>query len=725
MSLQLILDHAQPRLDVNRNVVLAQGSWPGRNGERASGWSTLSTSCYRDPITFTGMLRAGPWDPAYHTTGTGIYARLRKTDFTLTSADWTELTTAFATDYWLSNSTNEAIKTTTTWAKNRGFFVAFYQYNSGREAFECFRFGWSNTANDTSSGVWGKIFSDGFVEIYKGSTLVGTGNIGGDGNGPRGSVAQQWTGVSILPFRKRELLIFSDKGAGFTMVFDDIDEEDTDPIITPATKFWVMVPNGAATIQVTPLMYPTSGNLVSVQLGFGKAPLTGATLATPTIYYDKQYTGGVETAPVATLVETDGTTPFVANAVRKDCCIKLALVSDGTYTPFVYGCLHGYAFEPKDTNGTEEIDIAEHCEMIRLDVPEEPTGISIGFTFRKSADISVNLIERMGNRPVKLLFAENRLFDGRTYPPMLDEGISDEATMLEFEASAWKVFERFRFPDVVPLDGATLEACLDFFLDHGRMERDPDSSDLDFTFPQAFGEAAGNWNLAVDVGDTSDLWIRRLRDDFAPHCKATIRPQTTDASPRYWIKTPEDIAAQAVRATLYSTIQEAIDEGGFDATDAYKHVYRKFREEPIEPEANDIRVTGWDPKARRPIQSHKEDFVAQLVGTEPSARDENWQGEPLLYGLVDGGITTQAICDEVCERLYERLTPIRRLSEIEAEFQFADDSLAIWPGDLIELFGKGVYVVNSLTVDFVKYPHGDDQFQAMPAIYTLEYLREA
>lgn len=727
MSLQLIFDSAQSRIKVNRNVVLAQGSWPGRNNDRVSGWSTLSTNCYRDPVCFVGMLHAYQLQTAWFTTTTGNYARMRLSDFTHTAASWYELEQNISGDYWFNHKTgHEAIITTATWTKNRAWMVGLFGYNSGNDVFEQCRFGHSNTAGDTA-GLHYRYFSDGTIQVWKNSAIVGEGSIAG--TGPRAVQAGERVYIYVIPFRKRELLIFSDHGAGFTCILPDVDEDDPDPAITPATKFWIDTPAGRSQVQVHVLSYPTTGTLISRQLGFGKAPATGATLGTPEVFHDRQYSSaaGSEPAPVVTVVETDGTTAFVANGVRKDCMVKFAITGDGTGTPFIYGGLAGYGYEAADTDGSEEIDITEHVEMVRLDVPEDPSGISIAFMLRRSAGIGQQeLIERMGNRPIKLLYAGNCLFNGRTFPPETDEGISDEATHVEFEASAWKGLEQYRFPDVVPLDGRLLEQGLDFFLTHARLNRHADSSDLDLTLPQAYGEAAGNWNLATDVGDTSAWWMDRLVDDFAPHCRTTLRPLAFDVPPEWWIKDPIDIDAQDVRATIYGTIQEAIDEGGFTGgTEASRHVWKKYRERPIEAESNSVRVTGWDPRERRPIQSLKEDDASLTVDTPPSARPENWLGEPRLYGLVDTAITTQALCDEVTERLYQRLTPLRRMAEIEADMQSGPDSIPIWPGDLIELFGKGIYIVHSLSIDFVKIPGGLDTWQSLPGIYCLEYLKEA
>ena len=77
----------------------------------------------------------------------------------------------------------------------------------------------------------------------------------------------------------------------------------------------------------------------------------------------------------------------------------------------------------------------------------------------------------------------------------------------------------------------------------------------------------------------------------------------------------------------------------------------------MEPEANDIWVTGFDPRTKRPILVHKPDTASQDPTTAAASRPDNWLGGIQKYGLEQKNFTSEAICTRACEILFDRLTP--------------------------------------------------------------------
>ena len=735
----ITVDHAQKRMSRDRLSILAQGSYEGTNG-RVCGWHpTLFSNVWCDPITFTLMLRPLQLSENWHTLATGSYARLTKSSFTFAnSSKWSDSSRDFNGDTWLvaDNCSSEWALTTSTWAKNRPWFISWMSFNTGSDYYKEIEFGWNSTASG-ASGPSMRVYSNGKVEVWEDGALLGSGSIGGnsqasqapDQNGA--STAGQWTTLLVIPFRKREILFYSPTtGGGFTWVFDDIDEDDANPTITPATKFWFMRPSGSANVQCAPITFATSGYACSDLQSFALPPETGRTVDTR-LYSDVPYYGTSSVA--ASLVETDGSTVFVPDDVLIEALIKVSFTSDGTCTPFVYGALAAYGPEFTDTDDSEQADIpliANDGEAVasdlRLTVTERAGDTRFSFTVRNPDGSGIAGIDTISNRPVLVKIGTQYLMDGRNEPPHKAFGMNAELHTLQFDVRDWWVaLERYRFQEPVPLDNVALKDALEWIL--GTVGVDSSLIDIEdpaYTIPSVSGTQSGEWGTCIKAGDTAAEWIERLFETYAGNWFYDFVPTATGI--KFVAKSPASLS-ETPDLELFDTWQDSYDwfiSNSYTADQARNSapilVINTFRTDALAPECNEVRVTGHDPRLDKPIQAYKRDLDSIDAELLPSMRPANWLGELSRFALGEPSLTTQASVERCVELLFPRLTSSRNMAEWDGKMLFKEDGSPIWKGDCVE-YNSVNYRITALTVDFIKEPNSDD-FAVRNAHYVAEQI---
>lgn len=735
MNLSVVFDHAQKRLAHDRIAAVAAG-------EEFDGpyWDHT----WLDPVTKTLMLRPGPLYPEWYTSNTGKFEKLALSAFDPSDPDqWKEeLKFSDAAGVYLSSLGNApgSLLAKSTFGVNRGVYLSFFFYSAG-DNYVVVEGGWNPNPNYLES-VGFRIYGNGDFELWKNGALVGLYNISGYIVGDQKS--NQMLDLMLIPCRRRELLVVSRQGNGFSHVFEDILETDEAPVIVPNQKFWVKFPNSKAQVQIAPIKYETTGYATGIELQLGIAPEGTDTLQefdNPAfaggadqewqIWGDPPYAGSTPTTSNAVLV-TKENGAFTANGENKDARVKVTITGDGNYTPFVYGAQVAYNAVIDETDASEETAVDEYLEEFAIDIPDDPTGV----TFRVQliepdhldATVLANL-KRVNNRPAKLVLDGVTWIDAQGGSPQWDMSTSDATQRLTLEfRDRWKSLENYRFRDRVPLDGLQLVDALKFLVSTIGLQDDDDPAISDFDFdeldyriepiPQT---QCGDFNVVIEIGDTAADWVLRLIEDYSATWFYGFKP--TQDGVKFCFKSPATLDQADFVYELWPTIEEAIIAGKPEL-EAFKWVYRSYDEETLPPEANDIRVTGWDPRLRRAIQTHYPDHESQDPTIAPSARNDNWIGEPLLYGLIDPAITSQAICDGAAQLLFDRMTPVRIVGEIECEAMVLDNNIPVWRGDNVYLHGKGLYRVVSGCIDSEKEPYGVDAWQWRPARYCLE-LRSA
>lgn len=723
MALSFILDHAQKRKATDWVFVTAAGrELVGElDGAPFSG-------TWVDPITNTLMLAPSCVEAAWDTSNSGAYAKLGLSAFTLgTAGNWEERADQRGKGPWLSvkdTTVSDTAISTTTWDKNRGFCIAWFGYGSG-ERFLVLRCGW-NSAASASSGLSGRVtvefYSTGEAVVYKGSTIIAQGNI--TGSATPDAQSGQFFKALLLPFRHRELLVYGFKGSGFTALFNDIASDDTNPTITPSTKFWFEVVSGGTQVQVAPVVFPASGYFFSQKLSFADAPATGATLGsfgnlgwiqsqapagnkTFRVWGHPAYVGS-QTATV-TLYEHDATTTFVANGTRQNARMRVDLTTSNTgFSPFVYGVAMGYRAEMADTNATEEHDATINVTACNLSVPDDPGGVMASLDIRDPEGLEADVFKfrTMANRPAKLALGTKAILDGYGDPQNYEIIHNPDAARMDYQIrDAWRVLDNHIFRDRVGLDGlnfaeaveqvvrlglgSTTHVTLDISTTAYALAPDPMPDSNDFAF-------------LIEAGETAGGVLQRLLRDYAATWVYGFKP--TAAGLTFFAKAPADLPSTPA-LTLYTTRAAAATAGKPDA------VAFEIRPEVLEPEATEVRVTGFDPRDGRPIQAFKVRTTLETVTTAPSSRPAGWLGEKRPYGLVLSEIQNTQELARVTELLYDRLTVQRELIEWRSDLLLynaphADEGYPLWRGELVEIDGLGNYRIVSFGGEFIREASG-------------------
>lgn len=732
MNLSVSFDHAQKRLSHNRIACVAAGlELDGPYWEHV----------WIDPVTKSLMLRPGPMYPEWYTSNTGKFEKLDLADFDPGDPTlWQEeVKFSDAAGKYLSSLSNApgSLVAKTAFGLNRAVYLSFFFYSAG-DNYIVLEGGWNPNPNYLES-VGFRIYGNGDFELWKGGVLVGLYNVSGFIVGDQ--KANQMIDLMLIPCRRRELLVVSRQGNGFSHVFEYILETDEAPVILPNEKFWVDFPSSKAQVQIAPIKFETSGYATSLDYQLSEAPtgtdtkeqydnpaFAGGNDKDWLIWGDPPYAGSQPTTTTATFV-TKENGAFTANGSNKEVRIKVQITGDGNYSPTIYGAQVAYEAISDDTDASEEVVIDDYCEELALDIPDDPTGVTFRVQLLRPEHLDANVVaklKRINNRPAKLHLDGIVWVDAQGGSPQWEMSTTDFTQRLTLEfRDRWKSLENYRFTDRVPLDGWQLVDALKFIITCATgLEDDPDPEvsafsfdDLDFRIQPIPQPEAGDFNVVIEIGDTAAEWVQRLIEDYSATWFYGFRP--TEFGVKFWFKSPATLDSADAVYELWPSIEDAITAGKSEL-EAWKFVYREYSEETLPPEANDIRVTGWDPRLRRALQSHYPDENSKDPTIAPSAKPDNWIGEPLLYGLMDPAITSQAVCDDACRLLFDRMTPIKVVGEIECEALVLENSVPVWRGDNVYLHGKGLYRVISGCIDSEKEPKTGDEWQWRPAHYCLE-----
>lgn len=734
------LDHAQWRVKNDRLCSVVSGAYEPDFERKKSvhgwdeRWGTVDGNgdllTWVDPVTNTLMLRPAPGLKAWQTTGTGIYARLQKSDFTLANpSKWINHNLRFATDHILHgvNLTNEGGVTTSAWEKNRGFFLSFLVYSTGTERSEV-HCGWNSLASG-ATGVSLRIFSDGDVEVWKHGALIETGNVGPK-DGEKAKADGKWFDLFLIPFRKRELLVYSSLGGGFSVVFEDIDEGDPDPTITAATNFWFYIPGSARTmsLQIAPIRYPSGDTYrASIVSTFQEAPGSAETPEL-TIYSDAPGYGGTRLAS-SLVTEADPTVLFVPDNVTRDFRHRIVFTGDGEATDFVYGHQAEFPSVRDQTDDSESVVLDEYALDAGISFCEGSAAAEVSLTLKSPDAIEAaggGSIKEQINRPFEVKYGEVQIMDCRTLPIRYIEAHGDENRRVTLEARDFRErLESYRFQDPTPLDGLTLRDAIEMIVRAPGLL--PEDLDLDpecdtFELPSAGRGSSGDWSVEIQPGDTPAYWLDRIQDSYCGTWFHSIVPGPEH--PLLTFKSPEEMGDDAA-LTLYLTDEDAIAEGLTEEERRF-FVIRKWCESSLRPECNDIHILGMDPRTRRPISVHYPDLASQDPSLAPSSRPDNWYGEIIRYGYRDLYLSSLESCQRAAELLYRRLTKRRYMADFTCECLIdPDTNLPMWKGGVVEVFGLGKWRLTTGKLGpWKREPTEAVDFVWRESVYTAEKLRD-
>lgn len=712
--LSITFDHAQQRRQFDRLPAFVAGSelWD----------TTLSSDAWLEPATNTLILKPAPLYDAWWTTHTGTYAKLTGAALEyLTSGNWkaVDVVASGEANYYLTSTAGEWMRTASALTKNRPVFVSFHNYTAG-DQFPALSCGWGSSAS-TSTGVAIEFYSNGRILVYKSGVVIHEDRVD--------LAANKLNSYLLLPGRRRELIIINtDTQSSSRVVFDDIAETDTNPTITPAEKFWVLNPSGTTTAQLCPVKFPTSGYGVSVQTSFSEAPEATDTLETWTndawaggagqtfrLWGNPAYAG--TTGGSASLREADGTA-FSADGATLICRVRASMTGDGNYTPFVEAAELAYANIFEATDATEEVENAEaFMNSVDLTVPEGSDGATWSTLIYDPENRGIVNLIGMSNRPVKVAIGAITLTDGRGSPGRRNLENSDEATSMAYTiADATVALASYTFPERKSLRGYTLDQALTFVMSQVVPTSMLDIEASTYKLGDSSAADSGDQNPMIEEGESAAEWIERLHErtdrewGFVP-----------TASGVKWISKREATLNATVHVKLYQAIADAIADSVPDDVAQYRS-YGDITDDQYEPAANDVRVTGVDPRTGRPLQAFKRDPLASDVTTPPSTRPANWVGERRRAGFIDDQIATQGEVDDMTSDLFDQITAFRPPWQIETSFPINDDGVPLWKTHRVELDGYGIFAVRSLSASFLLEDDETDAGPSRQATYVLTFI---
>jgi len=702
MSFQLNINHSQRRLAADRLTVVAGGL--EFNG-------AIWENTWIDPITHTLMLRPQPLKTQWYTDSTGDYTKLSLADFD-TDASWEERSDQHWAGPWLAvkdAAMNPAALSMASYPKNMGLSFSWFSYGAG-DTFLQYELGWNNEAS-AISGVALQFWSDGRVDVYRNGEFVQSGKISGAKS--REVRRLQVFEVMIIPMRKRELLVVSQSGDGFSVVFNDIDVTESDPEITPAGNIWFRCQSGATQVQIAPLRFANSGFATSLKTSFLEAPQTGEELVeftndgwlpSPAPYKIYGYSGfsdGVQSAS-ASLVEWDGATDFIPDGTVNEIRVKLELeTTDNLFTPFIIGAQLGYAAIGGLTDGESSFASSEFVEFATLSVPDRASGVALDISILQASvldDLASGDLTA-GRAPAHLVVDEEFVLEGWCGAMDVVHFLGNVTTGTLEIRDRWLALEDTILADRIPLDGLPLEQAIRLLAEKSGIA--PERMNVfssGLRIPFASGEVSGEWGMLIESGDRASDWLRRLMETFAPSWFFGFRPAPDGSGEEFYALPISELGSEPT-VTVYASREEAISDGVAEP-DAAKLTFRSLTQASIEPVANEVRVTGIDPRTGRPLQSVKTDYAAQTVAAPVGSRSAGWSGSIRRFALVDSGLTEQPVIDLACLALFDELTMRKELVEFESEFLQKPGGVPIWRGDVVHVFGLGNVRIRSFGVQF-------------------------
>lgn len=707
-KISIEFDVEQPRTIKDWNLVQCQGSYDGRGSERVLGWDlSKSDGVAVDRATFTGFLAPYQQSPEWYANFTGDYARMAIADWTLSeSAKWKPDETLAGGDIWLSGTEltqGSSGVTTDTFTKNRGFYIAYYDYNTVGEDNLILECGWNSSAS-SASGVSFKVYSSGKIAIYKDGEYRGQGSISGER-----STQKEWSSFIVLPGRHRELMFIPNLSQGFTFEFPELIGE-ADPTITGATKFWFKCPRPTGhsmKLQIAPVTFPEEGVLIAQKSYFALPPEATDDDYPATIWWHEGF-GGTTDAELTLTDPGDIDTPFAADGTEASCYMRFDLEGDGSYTPFIYAGLAGFMLERGATyDGAVDLLGVSTDREIRIGETPDSSGASI-HALGLPALTGAGLVDPIGHsgRPVRVNCDGFTLFEGITAPAEVESAPIEEAYAVHYEVMPlWKMLEDYQFRFPISLDNITVQSAIEFVIQSatGLPDDQIEVEDSGLSVGMNGAQASGEWGFEIQLGDTGAEVLHRIFEAFLANWFYDFLPLESGEGMRFVAMAPDSLPDTAA-VTLWGTVEEAmaqlVSEGYSEAiarANYEQRIWRNFRESGIDPEANEVRVTGANPKNGQPFQSYMIDEAARNPTTAPGSRPNNWLGRPLVYILIEPSLTTQTDCNDAVEKIADRVMPKRRMGSFESTLiRVAHNGRFLYKPDLVTL--KNVYDGEDVTI---------------------------
>lgn len=686
MELSVILDHQQPRLGNDYlSVVATSKEWD------FGGYSDTT----RDPVYGYGILAPYCFDAAWNTSNSGNYAKYSLSSFS-TSGTWNESEMVNVTaGKWLSCEGAGTLSVNFA-AKNIGCVIGLFNYeaqNQSKTPDPAVRIKWS-----TSIQI--DVFADGTVDVYKDSVIIESGSISAWKTDQKAKQKGTFFQFLVMPFNHNQILIWSGNGGSFAVELTDIPQSEASPTVLPSGTFSCEVFGATKSkLQVSQLKFHTSGTIESEKMNFIEPPVSGDTLQSfdnpawigTENYQILGYQAYVGTQDiVASLVDWSGAA-FVKNGVNTEVKLKATMTSSSNlYTPTLVCMQMGYQATTTATSNSP-IDIMCHVKSLSLDIPQDPDGVSLQMTCISTITDDVPTIMQL-SRPIKVLDGEVVIFDGIVTDVSKDLRRGETVYTITARDS-FELLDKYIFRERVPAAGGLFTGTIGFLADKGIVYTPtPDISTSTYKLPFVSGEELEDMGKVFGIGDTASNSLREVFESFAPDWVYGFVPSASGIL--FQALQPSDLPSASDK-TLYETTADAVIGGA--ATD----VFWAVNQQRIPPEANQVRVSGWDPRKKRVVMAYKEDAASFDATTIPASRPDNWVGYKLCYGILEPAIVTIDDAVYACGLMFDILSPAREMAEWESlPLYRTSDSLPIWKNDIVTLDGYGDYRIRAMRYDW-------------------------
>jgi len=723
-------DVAEPRIDAGRLVAAVDGTTWDLN--------VSDSDAFICPVTGTLMCRPLPYTTAWQNTYTGLYQRYRKEHFIGSDLDRNldkvkEAQVRAIGDYWLLNQLVGAYPVYLKEALPRNQAMHMSIFFSGMSAtdgiFIC-EFGWNRGLPNELAF---KLTTAGDLEIIKGGTRVASFSRKEDirefryGREKNESFKSMFVSFTIIPYRKREVLILTDKGQAFNHAFDDLDAEATGQTIFPEGNFYYDVPIGRGMVQLAPVYFAPSCIAYSEPIEFRYAP-GSAEFATLNYlaYWDqvgRVNPGGAGNVNFTwSLVDANSLSAFSANGSNRNVRVKMNLTasSDQLTSPGIY--MAEIYNDPTTVNtGGSAIDVTTAIESMRMSVDENGRS-TIQISARKGAleTLGVNRPHIIGNRTFRVALVgasgQSDLIRGTLNAPSITYLAGDNTSEFDNALLTFQGMDRMATLDHAIVNGPAYDGFVpgDAILDlleqagFGAASTSISNFGAGFRFPYHPKISIGEYSLLPERGDTVGKWLDRIRSDFA----ATWQMGWVPTSGGYAFLFA-DTSAQSTSpvATLWMKTSDSSTNWSGNQVAASSRIVRGFDEHYEMPEANQVIVVGKDPMTRLLIYGNYNDALSQEPTLSPSVRPKNWLGEVRTVYYSDPSLTTQEMVGKSGLILAQRLMPGRTLAKWECDLLVTfDTERPLWIGDVVRIMES-----DGITLK------GDYRILAVP---TIEFIRE-
>lgn len=692
---------ADPRVELGSLAVTAGGS-PDRTA-----WDFgISSNVWRDPEKRWVMPAPLPTTAAWTSTVAGDYARLTKTDYTLTTAAaWIENPRDLAGNIYLEgNGTNERVTTATTYSADQAWYFSVYVPGlSGLHDQSILYAGFGTFAGSSTISL--RVRANGGIAVYKGSTQVGYADLDfAASKAPAGkALAQSTVNIMVIPIRPYErdgvtlssrgqLLIVTDGGTSTAVEFEGLGSSDT---ITPSGVMWWQVPQGRPSVQAAKLNFEATATLYGPAQKLRYAPNSPRTF-TYTNWAAKL--AGSSATATSSLVVASSLAAYTPNGTTDTVRVKVALSG-----PIALAAVDAYMGPKTTTTADDPVDILAGIKSLSIAVDDwrqgGRTSVSLTGHYAKLEDAGmVGLATQLewpfrlavkdmeATTPTKIdIFRGVLCIDADTHAEGLAHGIAD---LLSFTGKDWSYeLEMGSILDPLAYDGQeppdTAKAIL---LEAGFAASYVSASSTTYTIP-VDDPPQGQWTEIPERG--AGLWDT-LQGIFDRHMADWWRGWVpTTSGYTYRLISPSDLVNTVV-ATLYASRADAA-AASVAAADRPYRIYHTYSLTPIPPEANQVIVIGQTRSGdRRLILSQSNIAAAQDPTTLPASRPNTWTGRVERVIEVNPGVTTQAQANDLRDALAARLAVTRNMVEFEAPFLITTDkSRPVWSGDVVRVYTAG------------------------------------